>query len=207
MVLTGACLSSTLLNNTLNANNLSSGSSKISRTDQGFSDAERNYAVIEKEALTSTWACERLEEYVLGLRFTLKKDHKPLVPLFTTTDLSKMLPRTLCLCLGLMRYNPEVMHIPSINAKFQLIHFCTLQLTLRIHLTHSLLKKLKPLLAPQWNNFLSLPSTFKKSKKPRETMKYACKSEGIAKQDGRHTCPINPYSGLIGKAELTVSSH
>ena len=35
MVLTGACLSSTSLNNTLNANNLSSGSSKISRTDQG----------------------------------------------------------------------------------------------------------------------------------------------------------------------------
>ena len=102
-----------------------------------------------------------------------------------------------------MRYNPEVVHVPGINAKFQLIYFRTLQLTLRIHLTHSTLKKLKPLLAPQWNNFLPLLSTFKKSKKPRETMKYACKSEGIAKQDGRHTCPINPYSGHIGKAEFT----
>ena len=37
----------------------------------------------------------------------------------------------------------------------------------------------------------------------RDTMKYACKSEGIAKWVGQHTCPINPYSGHIGKAELT----
>ena len=59
---------------------------------RSLSDAERHYAVIEKEALASTWACERLEEYVLGLRFTLETDHKPLVPLLTTTDLSKMPP-------------------------------------------------------------------------------------------------------------------
>ena len=41
---------------------------------RSLSDAEKNYAVIEKEALASTWACERLEEYVLGLRFTLETD-------------------------------------------------------------------------------------------------------------------------------------
>ena len=78
-----------------------------------LSEAERNYAVIEKEALASTWACERLEEYVLGLRFTLETDHKPLVPLLTTTDLSKMPPRILRFCLRMMRYNPEVLHVPG----------------------------------------------------------------------------------------------
>ena len=57
---------------------------------RSLSDAERNYAVIEKEALTLTWACKCLEEYILGLRFTLETNHKPLVPLLTTTDLSKM---------------------------------------------------------------------------------------------------------------------
>ena len=47
---------------------------------------------MEKEVLASTWARERLEEYVLGLRFTLETDHNPLVPLLTTSDLSKMPP-------------------------------------------------------------------------------------------------------------------
>ena len=37
-------------------------------------------------------------------------------------------------------------------------------------------------------------------------MKYACKSEGIAKQVGQYTCPINPYSGHIAKAEFTEQS-
>ena len=80
---------------------------------RSLSDAERNYAVIEKEALASTWACERLEEYILGLRFTLETDHKPLVPLLTTTDLSKMPPRILRFHLRMMRYNPEVLHVPG----------------------------------------------------------------------------------------------
>ena len=80
---------------------------------RSLSDAERNYAVIEKEALASTWACERLEEYVLGLRFTLETDHKPLVPLLTTTDLSKMPSRILRFRLRMMRYNPEVLHVPG----------------------------------------------------------------------------------------------
>ena len=80
---------------------------------RSLNDAEKNYAVIEKEALASTWACERLEEYVLGLRFTLETDHKPLVPLLTTTDLSKMPPRILRFRLRMMRYNPEVVHVPG----------------------------------------------------------------------------------------------
>lgn len=59
---------------------------------RSLSDAEKNYVVIKKEALASTWTCERLEEYVLGLRLTLETDRKPLVPPLTATDLSKMPP-------------------------------------------------------------------------------------------------------------------
>ena len=44
----------------------------------------------EKEALASIWACERLEEYVLGIWFTLETDHESFFPLLTTTDLPKM---------------------------------------------------------------------------------------------------------------------
>lgn len=73
----------------------------------------------------------------------------------------------------------------------------------RTHQTHSSLKKLKPLLAPQWTIFLQLLSAFKSSQKLREMMRYACKSEGIAKMVGQCTCPNNPYSGHIGKEGMS----
>lgn len=117
-------------------------------------DAERNYAVIKKEALASTWACEPLEEYVLGLRFTMETDHKPLVPLLTTTDLSKMPPG----CNTTLKSGTFL-----VNVKFQLMHFHMLQLAPRTCLMYSLLMRLKPLLAPQWTNFLPLLSAFKRS--------------------------------------------
>ena len=60
---------------------------------RSLSDAEKNYAVIEKEALAATWACERFSDYVLGLDFTEETDHKPLVPLHGTAELHKMPPR------------------------------------------------------------------------------------------------------------------
>ncbi|CAK6982086.1 Transposon Ty3-G Gag-Pol poly [Scomber scombrus] len=39
----------------------------------GMSEAEKHYAQIEKEALTTTWACERLSPYLLGLKFNHSK--------------------------------------------------------------------------------------------------------------------------------------
>ena len=48
---------------------------------------------------------------MLGFSFTLETDHKPLVPLLTTTALSKMPPRLLRFRLRMTRYNPEVLHV------------------------------------------------------------------------------------------------
>ncbi|XP_065416479.1 uncharacterized protein LOC135974099 [Chrysemys picta bellii] len=39
---------------------------------------ERNYAVVEKEALAVKWACDALRFYLLGAPFTLVTDHAPL---------------------------------------------------------------------------------------------------------------------------------
>ena len=80
-----------------------------------LSDAEKNYTVIEKEALAATWASERFCDCILGLDFTMETDHKPLVPLLSTVDLRKMPPHIQCFRLHLMRYNPRVVHVTGKN--------------------------------------------------------------------------------------------
>ena len=67
--------------------------------------------MIEKEALAATWACERFSDYVLGTNFTLETAHRPLVPLLSSTDLSKLPARILRFRLRLMRYSPVVKYV------------------------------------------------------------------------------------------------
>ena len=78
---------------------------------RSLSDAEKHYAVIEKEALAVIWASERLGEYILGIYYTIETDHKPLVPLLNTKDIAKMPPRIQRFRLRLMRYNYNVKHV------------------------------------------------------------------------------------------------
>ena len=55
-----------------------------------LSSAECNYSNIEKEVLAITWNVERAPNILLGKKFLLKSDHKPLEFLF---NLRKELPR------------------------------------------------------------------------------------------------------------------
>lgn len=80
---------------------------------RSMSSAEKNYAQIEKEALAATWTCERLSSYLLGLKFRLETDHKPLVPLLSHKALDELPPRVLRFRLRLMRFTYEVVHVPG----------------------------------------------------------------------------------------------
>lgn len=60
----------------------------ISRT---LTSTEQHYAQIEKEALAVTWACEWFQTYLLGIKFHVHTDYKPLVPLLSTKPL-ELLP-------------------------------------------------------------------------------------------------------------------
>ena len=85
----------------------------ICYASRSLTETESRYAVIEKEALAATWACDKFSDYILGLSFTLETDHKPLVPLLATKDLSEMPPRVLRFRLRMMRYNPTVVYVPG----------------------------------------------------------------------------------------------
>ena len=78
-------------------------------------ETEKNYAVIKKEALGMAWACDKLDQYVRGMKFAIETDHKPLVRLMNTKDLDQIPARILRMKLRLMRYAPEVRYVPGIE--------------------------------------------------------------------------------------------
>ena len=60
-----------------------------------MSPTKQLYARIVKEALGITWASERFADYLIGLKFHIETDHKPLVSLLRTKNLDKLPTRVL----------------------------------------------------------------------------------------------------------------
>jgi transposase InsO family protein len=54
----------------------------VSFCSRTLTAAERNYAHIEKEGLALVFAVKKFHQYLCGIRFVLKTDHKPLLGLF-----------------------------------------------------------------------------------------------------------------------------
>ena len=74
---------------------------------------EQRYAQIEKKALALTWACERFEEYLLGMKFHLNTDHKPLVPILGSKSLDDLPVRVQRFRMRLMRFQFSISHVPG----------------------------------------------------------------------------------------------
>ena len=47
----------------------------ISYISRSLSPTEERYAQIEKEALASTWACERFSDFLIGMKFGIQTNH------------------------------------------------------------------------------------------------------------------------------------
>ena len=83
----------------------------IAYISRALTETEQRYAQIEKEALATTWACERFQHYLLGMHFTVETDHKPLVPLLSSKNLDEMPLRVQRFRLRLMRYSYSITHV------------------------------------------------------------------------------------------------
>ncbi len=82
----------------------------ISRT---LNKAEQRYAQIEKELLAIAWACDKFDRYLVGLKFNVETDHKPLVPILSSKFLDDLSPRLQRLRMKLLRFNFTVKHTPG----------------------------------------------------------------------------------------------
>ncbi|UYV62314.1 K02A2.6-like [Cordylochernes scorpioides] len=80
----------------------------VSRT---LSETEKRYSQIEKEGLAIVWTCDRLKDYVTGIKIHIETDHKPLIAIFTSKSLEDMTPRLQGLKMRMMRYSYQISHI------------------------------------------------------------------------------------------------
>ena len=87
----------------------------VSYISRSLSPIEERYAQIEKEALAFTWACECFSDFLVGLKLSIKTDHKPLIPLFSTKRLEELPLRTQRFKLQTLRFNFNNVYVPEKN--------------------------------------------------------------------------------------------
>ena len=64
------------------------------------------------EALAIIRPCENFSSYILGKKFTIETDHKPLIPLLGNESLHTLPPRIMRFRLRLARFEYDISHVP-----------------------------------------------------------------------------------------------
>ena len=81
----------------------------VAYSSRAMTVPERRYVQIEKAVVATMWACDKFHNYILGRKFDIETNHKPLVPLFCSKHLDsfppRFPPRILRFRLRLARYN------------------------------------------------------------------------------------------------------
>ena len=85
----------------------------VAYASRALSETEKRYVQIQKEALAVTWACTKFIDYILGCKFVIEPDHKPLIPLLNTKHLNCLPPQILRFHLRLAKFDYTVSHVPG----------------------------------------------------------------------------------------------
>ena len=85
----------------------------VAFASRSMTSTEQRDAQIEKEALTTTWAFEKSNDFILGKDILIETVHKPLVPLFGLKNLDELPPRFQRFRMSLMKYLFNICHIPG----------------------------------------------------------------------------------------------
>lgn len=80
----------------------------IEYASKKFDNTQRKWSTIEKEAYAIVWVIKKWRHYLLGKKFLLKTDHKPLCWLRSKKDLNNKLGRW---CLDLQQYQFDIEHV------------------------------------------------------------------------------------------------
>ena len=65
----------------------------VAYASHSLTEMEKRYAQVEKEALAAVWACTKFQDYLYGIIFILKTDHKPLIALLGHKTVDEIPPR------------------------------------------------------------------------------------------------------------------
>ncbi len=87
----------------------------VAYASRALTPTEQRYAQVEKEALATTWACERFSNYLIGLCFTIETDHKPLLSLLGAKELDLLPIRVQRFRMRLMRFEYKIVYVPGKN--------------------------------------------------------------------------------------------
>ena len=78
-----------------------------------MSGVEQCYAQIEKQALATTWACDRYSNFLIGKTFHIETDHKPLMSLLGQKSLDELPPIIQRYRMRLIRFRYSISHVPG----------------------------------------------------------------------------------------------
>ena len=85
----------------------------VAYTSRSLEAAETRYATIEKESLAITWACEHFAQYLVGKRFVIHTDHRPLVSLLQSKRLDELSVRIQRFRMRLLRFSYDIVYVPG----------------------------------------------------------------------------------------------
>lgn len=80
----------------------------VSFASRTLSETEQRYSQIEKEALAIVYACEKFEQYLIGGRFEINTDHKPLLQILKSKPITELSARLQRFRMRLSKFDYEI---------------------------------------------------------------------------------------------------